>query len=60
MPLTTVDPGVAHRLRAAESTYREAGHTAGALPPGYHPAGHILVSLPAHPAGTARADERAG
>jgi len=35
MPLTALEPGVASRLRAAELNYREAGQTAGALPPGY-------------------------
>jgi uncharacterized protein (UPF0548 family) len=35
MPLTALDPRVARRLREAELTYREAGQTAGALPPGY-------------------------
>jgi uncharacterized protein (UPF0548 family) len=36
MSLTALDPGAARRLREAELTYREAGQTAGALPPGYH------------------------
>jgi uncharacterized protein (UPF0548 family) len=36
MSSTALDPGVARRLRDSELTYREAGQTAGALPPGYH------------------------
>jgi uncharacterized protein (UPF0548 family) len=36
MSVTALDPGVARRLRDAELTYREAGQTAGPLPPGYH------------------------
>lgn len=36
MPLTAMTAELAGRLRGAELTYREAGGTAGALPPGYH------------------------
>jgi uncharacterized protein (UPF0548 family) len=36
MPLVVMAAGQAGRLRAAGLTYREAGQTAGVLPPGYH------------------------
>ena len=36
MPVTVMAAEVADRLRGAELTYREAGQTAGVLPPGYH------------------------
>lgn len=36
MPVTVMAPELASRLRAAELTYSEAGHTARVLPPGYH------------------------
>jgi len=35
MPLTVMAAAVADRLQGAELTYREAGQTAGVLPPGY-------------------------
>jgi uncharacterized protein (UPF0548 family) len=43
MPLTVMAAEVADRLRGAELTYREAGRTAGVLPPGYH---HLRRSGP--------------
>ena len=43
MPLTVMAAEVADRLRGAELTYREAGRTAGVLPPGYH---HLRRSAP--------------
>lgn len=36
MPLTVMTAKMATQLRDAELTYREAGSTAGVLPPGYH------------------------